>query len=315
MTAKSFSATLDRASALACLATAAAAILPLSTVLPRWVGGALLVLLAIASVALWRSWAVSALVRIPLTLGMTAYVMVEFGVGFGGGFGRDTAAALLAIMLLLKLLELRTVRDGRAILTFSLFAILAAFLQDRGPLILLMALVATLLALASLARMAEVETPGHDGASKVELRGRFARIGNLAAFSLPLAIVAFFLFPRLANPLWALPQNSDEARTGLSEEMSPGDISSLYIDDSPVMRVRFFGNTPPQSDLYWRGPVLSAFDGRQWSRLARLRDVDLPIVEPVGAPIEYEVEQEPTERRYVFALDLPVLTAKRLIPT
>jgi len=298
-------AMLDRASTLACLVCVSTAVLPLATVLPNWVSTALLVLLVLAWLVLWRRWTMNRWLRTLLTLGMSALVMLEFGVGMGGGFGRDTAGALLAVMLLLKLLELTSVRDGRAVLCFSLFAIFAAFLQDHGPLILGMALLATLLVLATLARMAEIETPAQAPLRAITVRPRLLRIGKLAALSLPLALVGFFLFPRLANPLWSLPQNSDEARSGLSEEMSPGDISSLFLDDTPVMRVRFEGNTPPSSAMYWRGPVMASFDGRRWSRWPGLSNLDQPSVELLGTPLSYEIEQEPTERRYLFALDLP----------
>jgi len=307
---KQASPALDRASQLACAVAACAAIAPLALVMPAWLNLSLLGLVggALLSIA-WRR-PLPRLVRLPLTLGAAALVMVQYGVGFGGGFGRDTAAALLALMLVLKLLELHSVRDGRAILSFSLFAVFAAFLQDRGPLVLSLALASTLLVLAGLALLAEVESPERqasetDPPPRVEVRPRLRQIGTLAAASLPLAIVGFFLFPRLANPLWALPGNSNEARTGLSEEMAPGDISSLFLDDTPIMRVRFDGPAPSNAQLYWRGPVLSGFDGRRWTRQPFFSNLDPPRFEPEGAALSYEVEQEATDRRYVFALDMP----------
>ncbi|MGQ0800012.1 MAG: DUF3488 domain-containing protein, partial [Pseudomarimonas sp.] len=297
---------LDRGSALACLICVAASVLPLAIALPIWVSASVLGLLALASAAQWRQWAMQGWLRVPLTFGMAALVMFQFGVGFGGAFGRDTAAALLAVMLLLKLFELVSVRDGRAVVVFSLFAIFASFLQDQGPVVLGLALVATLMTLATLARLAEVETPAQQSLPRITVRPRLLQVGRLTAISLPLALVGFFLFPRLASPLWALPQNSDEARSGLSEDMSPGDISSLFLDDTPVMRVRFEGPTPAANLLYWRGPVMGSFDGRRWTRWAGLSNLDPPSVEVFGEPLTYEVEQEPTERRYLFALDLPI---------
>jgi len=306
MTAKRGSPALDNGSRLACLVAVAAAVSPLASVLSGRITTALLALLAVAATVLWRGMQPGVLVRMPLTLGATALVMVEYGVGFGGGFGRDTAATLLAAMLVLKLLELRNVRDGRAALSLSLFAILAAFLQDRGPLILTMSLLATLLVLAVLARMAELETPARMVDGTLQLPRRLGASARLALYSLPLAVVGFFLFPRLASPLWALPQNSDEARSGLSETMSPGDISTLFLDDTPIMRVRFDGPVPAQSQLYWRGPVLSQFDGRQWSRAAWLYGEPVPEIIASGPALSYQIEQEATERRYIFALDLPI---------
>lgn len=303
---KAVSPTLDRASLWACLVAAGAAVLPLGLLLPGAIVATMLVLLGFATAALWRRFQVPWLVRLPLTLGAAAVVMREYGVGFGGGFGRDTGAALLAVMLLLKLLELRSVRDGRAVLSFALFAIFAAFLQDRGPLTLSLALVATLLLLMGLARMAEVDTPGAGPPPALQLRARLRHVARLAALSLPLALVAFYLFPRLANPLWALPQNSAEARTGLSDSMGPGDIAELFLDDTPVMRVRFDGEPPPGQALYWRGPVLSQFDGRRWVRAGWSTALPAAPLEASGDRVSYELEQEPTDRNLVYALDLAI---------
>ena len=50
--------------------------------------------------------------------------------------------------------------------------------------------------------------------------------------------------------------------------MQVGNIASLVLDESIAMRVRFEGAVPPQSDLYFRGPVLSSFDGREWRAAA-----------------------------------------------
>ena len=307
--------TLDLGPRLSCLIGAAAATLCLALVLPLRVNLGLSVLLALALVTNMRSGALPKLLSIPLTLGAAAGVMIEFGVGFGGGFGRDTGAALLAVMLLLKLTEMRSLRDGRAVACFSLFALLAAFLQDRGPLVLSVALVASLLVLSALARLAEAEDPGHTSSSRLDLSPRLKTAARLAAFSIPLALVGFLLFPRLANPLWALPKNSDQARSGLSDSMSPGDISELFLDDTPILRVRFAGPVPPSPQLYWRGPVLTNFDGREWS--LSFWSVSLPPepFETLGPDISYETEQEPTDRRFVFALDVPGAAPENLLLT
>ena len=102
------------------------------------------------------------------------------------------------------------------------------------------------------------------------------------------------------------------SRTGLSDDMAPGDIAQLYIDDSPVLRVQFEGTPPPQNEMYWRGPVLSLFDGRRWTRSGFLSN-NLPAsrLVPLGPPVRYRVEQEPTDRRYLIALDIPATTPER----
>src|SRR5690606_6545524 len=116
------------------------------------------------------------------------------------GFGRDTACALLAAMLAIKPAETQHLRDGRSLVGFALFAPFATFLLDQGPLPLLLALLGASLALAALLRMAELES-GDTRHAPRPMR-RLARVWRLVAIGLPLALAAFWLFPRLASPLW-----------------------------------------------------------------------------------------------------------------
>jgi len=92
--------------------------------------------------------------------------------------------------------------------------------------------------------------------------------------------------------------------TGLSDTMSPGSFSALSVSDAIAFRVKFDSGAPPRNRLYWRGPVMTDFDGRTWS-------VDLPhlsreiSVEASGPPVDYEVTLEPHNRNWMFALEMP----------
>lgn len=282
-----------------CAAAGLMALLPLGLHLEGWLGPLLLLLALAGAGAGLRGAHIPAWLRLLLTLGVAGLVLYTYGFRLG----RDTGAGLLATMLALKLLETHSLRDARSLLSFSLFAIMAAFLQDQGPLTLVLALIAAVLILTSLARASELETGAP--AEAPGLARRLRATGLLMLLSLPLAFVGFLLFPRLAQPLWGLPGNAGEARTGLSESMAPGDISALFIDDTPVLRVNFSSRRPEPNELYWRGPVLSEFDGRAWTVSAWLRQYEAPALEPGAEWLEYELIQEPTDRRWVLALDVP----------
>jgi transglutaminase-like putative cysteine protease len=118
----------------------------------------------------------------------------------------------------------------------------------------------------------------------------------------PIAVLLFLLFPRLAAPLWGLPSDHS-AQTGLSETMEPGQISELSLSDDVAFRVDFDGPVPPSRERYWRGPVLSRFDGRVWTA-GSLQYGGVPAPAD-NAVVNYTVTLEPSHRIWLFALDLP----------
>ena len=72
--------------------------------------------------------------------------------------GRDTGCALLAAMLAIKPSETRSLRDARSLVGFALFAPFATFLLDQGPLSLVLGLIALVVGLLTLQRLADVES-------------------------------------------------------------------------------------------------------------------------------------------------------------
>ncbi|MGQ4659765.1 transglutaminaseTgpA domain-containing protein [Lysobacter sp. F6437] len=279
------------------LVAAAACLLPLLLQLPA----ALSITVAAAAVLVatlsWRR-PMHGLLRAVLAVGLlgTVLVLTNFGIG------RDTGCAVLAAMLAIKPAETSTLRDARSLIGFALFAPFGTFLLDQGPLALALGLVGALLALCALQRLADLES---GDALATGAGRRLAGIGRLLAIGLPLALAAFWLFPRLGSPMWGVPERA-LGRPGLSGEMTPGQWIDLIADDTPALRVRFFGATPPTSQMYWRGPVMWHYDGRSWTRSDWLRS--LPPAEVQHGPTrwDYEVEIEPTDRRQLVALELPL---------
>ena len=274
-----------------------ACLLPLLLQLPPELGGGIAAS-AIAIVALsWRR-PMPGLLRMLIALALIALV---FGLS-RFAIGRDTGCALLAAMLAVKPAETFTLRDGRSLMGFALFAPFATFLLDQGPLSLTLGLLAVLFVLATLQRMAELES---GDVKRAGPRQRLAGVGRLVAVGLPIALAAFWLFPRMASPMWGIPERA-MARTGLSDRMSPGDWIDLMADDTPALRVRFFGATPPATQMYWRGPVLWDFDGRTWTQPRWRPGIASTPVEPGPMRWDYEMEVEPTDSRVLVALDLPL---------
>jgi transglutaminase-like putative cysteine protease len=139
------------------------------------------------------------------------------------------------------------------------------------------------------------------------LNRSFAISGRLVMYAVPLAVAMWLFFPRIATPFWAVPMDTGTASSGISDTMSPGDISSLSLSDEVAFRVTFRDEIPQPRDRYWRGIVLTIFNGRTWTgndpyQGARVHE---QVVE-IGRPVEYEITLEPTRQHWVFALDMPV---------
>lgn len=278
------------------LASAALALLPLLLQLPSALA-ALIAVAGLATAALSLRGVLPMPVRLLLVLAMLGAIVWQMGAVRPG---RDTGCALLAAMLAIKSSELRSVRDARSLLGFALFGPFAAFLLDQGPLTTLLAALAGISSLLALQRLAHNE--GRSAA--LPLPGQLRGVGRLLLIGLPLALACFWLFPRLSSPLWGVPERA-VGTPGLSDSMEPDQWLDLMADDTPALRVQFFGPVPQPEQRYWRGPVLTRFDGHVWTRDRNI-DYRRPAqVTHEGPGWDYQIDYEPTDRRLLVALDLP----------
>ncbi|KAB7619761.1 DUF3488 and DUF4129 domain-containing transglutaminase family protein [Alkalilimnicola sp. S0819] len=277
----------------ALLLTLAAVLAPHLLRIPPWLSATVVLIglwrlrLALRGEPLPPAW-----LRILLTVLMTLGVYLSYG----SILGRDAGTALLSAMTALKLLEMRRPRDTQVLLYLALFLIVTQFLYSQSLLtagyMMLVAWAVTTL-LVSTGR----PTPTRD------LR-RQARLSlTLLLQALPIMLILFVLFPRIAGPLWGLPEDAYAGTTGLSDSMSPGSISQLSQSDAVAFRASFEGEPPPHAARYWRGLVFANYDGRSW------RPGEVPPTPPAllgtGRPSRYTVTLQPHDQRWLFALDLP----------
>ena len=289
---------LDATSRRWAIGAAGLCLLPLLLQLPSYLGWTIGLGGAMLTAVAWRR-PLSPALRLALTLAVISTVLVAFEFRMG----RDTGCALLAAMLTLKPTETVRLRDARSLIGFALFAPFATFLLDEGPLSLVLGLLAALTSLAALQRIAELESG--DVRYALPLAARLRSVGHLALLGLPMAMVAFWLFPRLGTPLWGVPGRA-LGSAGLSDTMEPGQWLDMLASDDPALRVRFFGKAPPQEEMYWRGPVMWDFDGQTWSQPAWAVGMPPAAVQASKVRWEYEMEVEPTEQVQLVALDMPL---------
>jgi len=242
-------------------------------------------------------WKVPRLLLFAATLAGASGVFLKYGTLLG----RNAGVALLIVMVMLKLLELRRARDVLLIIFLNYFLVITNFLFTQTPLIALYMLASAVTNTAALGVVTQARP-----APSVIRELRFATV--LLVQALPLMLALFVFFPRISGPIWSLPKDAYAGVTGLSDRMSPGAISRLAQSDAPAFRVRFSGYTPPARQRYWRGPVLWHTDGRTWStgESAVLLRPGMPDIQSEGEIVRQSITLEGQGTRWLVGLDVPV---------
>ena len=281
----------------------AVALLPHMLHVPGWIP------LLVASAALWRFAIEIRAWRLPpkwLRIAIATSAMAAVAATFHTLNGLDAGSALLTTMAGIKLLETRGARDCTILVFIGFVLVFASLLYDQSFLRLPYVLGTAWLLIAALLRLHQAVP----STTRTALRTG----GIMVLQALPVAVLLFIFFPRLPGHFWALPAR-DSATTGLSDEMTPGDISELTISGAIAFRVKFDGKVPPPIERYWRGPVLHDFDGRSWHRGAdRIMAATNNVIE-TGPMYSYRLTLEPTQRNWVFALDVPTAWPESTVRT
>lgn len=206
---------------------------------------------------------------------------------------------LLVLGCALKFLEFRQRRDLRLhILALYFLGGITFVFHQQWYFVLYLLLSVTL----NTAALLSLQMPQRRGP---QLRQAALLIGQ----SIPLMLVLFIVLPRV-GPLWQLP-NAKRATTGLSEQISPEQISELTRSSELVFRAHF--PSEPPAVRYWRTLVHESFDGHSWSMSPQLRQwqssrLQLPFPEPQvqwpGPKLDYQLYVEPNYHHWIYSLDL-----------
>lgn len=227
------------------------------------------------------------------------------GSKLGTGFG----VSLLMVMLAMKTLETKSYRDAYVLLFLCYFLLITVFLYNQKLWIWFYVFALALAILFFLHTL--------NFASSVSDRRRtLFFIGKVTLQALPLTLIFFVVFPRLSAPLWAFKQTVNSAITGIGNSISPGTVSNLSKSSEVAFRVKFDdpNQLPPPASRYWRGPVMTDTNGYDWYADTSEKPLSIPRASE-GPTVSYQLTLEPTGKKWLFALDLPVdnLPAKTLL--
>ncbi len=217
--------------------------------------------------------------------------------------GRDAGVTLIVALLTLKTMELRAKRDAFVVFFLSFFTMLTNFFFSQSLALAAAMLIALMGLLTALIN-------SHRVVGQPPLTESIKTAGFLVLLGAPIMALLFVLFPRVA-PLWGMPGEAQAGRSGLSNEMSVGDMAQVVLEETIAFRLKWNlqpGQQPPaQNQLYFRGPVLSNFDGRVWKPLENSSfNRRFPIAADLRASkqiYDYEVTLEPMRRPWIFVLE------------
>jgi transglutaminase-like putative cysteine protease len=277
------------------LAVIAGVVSPHASHIPVWCSA------LVALVLVWRgllAWQQKPLPRTAWRLLVLAAAIAGTWASYRTLLGQEAGVTLVVVLLALKTLELRARRDAFVVFFLGFFVMLTSFFYSQS----LLTAAAILLALLGLLT-ALINSHMPSGNPPLTQSARLAL--RMMLLGAPIMVVLFVFFPRL-SPLWGTPGDATMGRSGLAAKMQVGTMASLALDDSVALRVRFDGEAPPQGQMYFRGPVLSVLQGREWLSLQEGNPFALPAranLSVSGPALSYEVTLEPNQRPWLLTLD------------
>ncbi len=225
------------------------------------------------------------------------------------GVGLESASSLLTLGFVFKLIEMKHKRDIYVVICLCFVMSMVAFLYSQSAVVTIYLCLCVVVIIGAMIAL-------NRSSLQADLRSTSSLALRIALQAVPLTIVLFLVVPRIA-PLWAVPVQTSAGRTGVTDEMTPGDLSQLGLSNELAFRVQFEGGTPPlHQELYWRGLVLENFDGATWSRrrgrssyssAAEYANFQFQWRDRVRLgeeSVQYNVIIEPTQQPWLYGLHL-----------
>lgn len=208
----------------------------------------------------------------------------------------------LLTFIILKYLEVRTIRDIKILILCNFFVILSSLVVTQELWIIAYLLIAIA---ANFSIMLKISAP------EASFNQISSKNGLQLLIIIPLSLLLFYIFPRI-NPLWQM-TSLEKAKMTLNDRMSPGSIGDLFDDDSTAVEITFINNNPVLNG-YWRAVILNYYTGETWypgiykyasfHNLNALKENELP---------NYEILLEPTQIRWLLYLDNPIASNTNLM--
>ncbi|KWT90524.1 transglutaminaseTgpA domain-containing protein [Candidatus Magnetominusculus xianensis] len=219
----------------------------------------------------------------------------------------EPAVEALLILLSIKFLEKRRFRDYMQIFLISLFllagaALLSIDLSFFLYFIIFFFLISSAIVLLTYYSQSPELIIQKDVFIKIVLKTMV-----IPLFAIPMAAIIFLVLPRTDYPFFNFLNRSGKGRSGFTDSVTLGGVSSIQQDSSVVFRATM--EKLDDDQLYWRGVLLDVFDGESW-KSSLTEDPAAPQNKPgrpilKGRQIAQTIYLEPYGNKYIFALDKP----------
>ncbi|MEZ0322866.1 MAG: DUF3488 and transglutaminase-like domain-containing protein, partial [Hydrogenothermaceae bacterium] len=119
--------------------------------------------------------------------------------------------------------------------------------------------------------------------------------------SIPLTAFLFLFIPRTNYPLLNIMPGQSKGKTGFSDNVSLGEVSSIQEDNQIVLRASM---EKINGEVYFRGITFNLFDGKSWKNTVP-ENIKSTKIFPSAKIVNYTIYLEPTYNTYLFTVDIP----------
>ena len=232
----------DRSALLQLAGIIAVALLMHLKIADFWIGGFAIFIFLIKVMALYRdSGPPNKFIIVLLTIISLGMVIVLYG----GWNGQRAGISFLVLLVTLKYLESEALRDYFVVCLILYFLAASSFLFDSS---IFNILIVTAFTLAITSVLFQISNPSQQTALHA-----LKQSANIVVRALPLALLLFFLFPRVHGSFGFIPSLDKSNSNSLSDALVAGEMAQSAFNEELAFRVNFRGNEiPARRDLYWR---------------------------------------------------------------
>lgn len=220
---------------------------------------------------------------------------------YGGWNGQTAGISFLVLLVSLKFLESRTLRDYYVVCIFLYFLAASTFLFDSS---ILSISIVVLYTIAITGILFKISNP-----TPIKTVEALKASSSIIAKSVPLALLLFFFFPRISGDFGFLPSQDESRSNSLNDSLVAGDLASNAFNTELAFRVEFKGEVPDRAQLYWRSktmliertfawevlpPTVADFNGAKTKKKAS--DINV-------GQAAYQILHEPSDDRFLPYLD------------